>query len=72
VAERICRIKKDRLEHKYLFGSEYVQMDYCKLYPKEEKPSLLAYRPGRSPSWTPKPEAQDTASWWIGLPVVSD
>lgn len=40
VAERICQIKKDRLEHHYLFGSEYVQMDYCRLYPDEEKPSI--------------------------------
>jgi transposase len=40
MAERICQIKKDRVEHKYLFGSEYVQMDYCQLYPDEEKPSI--------------------------------
>lgn len=40
IAGRICQIKKDRLEHKYLFGSEYVQMDYCKLYPDEERPSI--------------------------------
>jgi len=40
VAERICRIKKNRLEHKYLFGSEYVQMDYCHLYPEQETPSI--------------------------------
>lgn len=40
VADRICRIKKSRLEHNYLFGSEYVQMDYCRLYPDAEKPSI--------------------------------
>jgi hypothetical protein len=40
VVEHICQIKKNRLDHKYLFGSEYVQMDYCHMYPDQEKPSI--------------------------------
>lgn len=40
VVQRICEIKKHRLADKYLFGSEYVQMDYCKQYPHEQPPSI--------------------------------
>ncbi len=41
IAERICAIKRNRIENKkYFVGSEYVQMDYAKQYPDEELPSI--------------------------------
>lgn len=40
VAARICELKRCRLDTKYLVGSEYVQMDYCKSYPEKEVPSV--------------------------------
>jgi hypothetical protein len=40
VFQRICDIKRDRLAHSYFVGCGYVQMDYCRLYPEQEKPSL--------------------------------
>jgi len=40
IAERICAIKRSRIEtNKYFLGSEYVQMDYTKRYPHEALPS---------------------------------
>lgn len=40
IAKRICRLKLHRVSEKYLVGSEYVQMDYCKNYPGQEVPSV--------------------------------
>jgi hypothetical protein len=40
VPERIRKLKKRRVEHCYLVGSPYVQMDYAKRYPKEPLPSV--------------------------------
>ena len=39
IADRIEIIKKDRIEHRYFNGSEYVQMDYAEQYPKALVPS---------------------------------
>lgn len=40
VAERICALKKARIDSKkYFVGSDYVQMDYGKAYPTEALPS---------------------------------
>lgn len=38
--ERICRIKRRRVAEGYLWGSEYVQMEYAQTYPAEAVPSL--------------------------------
>lgn len=41
MAERICVLKKARIEsNKYFVGSEYIQMDYAKAYPNEILPSI--------------------------------
>ena len=41
IAERICSIKRKRIENKnYFVGSEYVQMDYAKRYPENRLPSI--------------------------------
>lgn len=40
VTERICQLKRRRVNENYLVGSEYVQMDYCKTYSAEEVPSV--------------------------------
>jgi transposase InsO family protein len=40
VPERICQLKRRRVDDCYLVGSPYVQMDYAKGYPSETVPSL--------------------------------
>lgn len=41
IAERICTLKKERIDtKKYFVGSEYVQMDYAKTYPGESLPAV--------------------------------
>jgi hypothetical protein len=40
VAQRICSIKRHRIESNYFVGDEYVQMDYSNLYPMEVLPTL--------------------------------
>ena len=41
ITERICAIKRTRIEHKnYFVGSNYVQMDYAKQFPDQEPPSI--------------------------------
>lgn len=41
ITKRICKLKKTRLKNKsYFHGSEYIQMDYAKQYPKDTLPSL--------------------------------
>lgn len=40
VAERICQIKRRRIAEAYLWGSEYVQMEYRKTYPADLCPSI--------------------------------
>lgn len=38
--QRICELKKKRLEQKkYFVGSDYIQMDYAKIYPADPLPS---------------------------------
>lgn len=40
VAKKILRLKRRRVQDNYLVGSEYVQMDYAKAFPTEERPSV--------------------------------
>ncbi|EQD27067.1 hypothetical protein B2A_15380, partial [mine drainage metagenome] len=41
VRERVIALKQARIDRqKYFLGSPYVQMDYVKRYPKQERPSL--------------------------------
>jgi hypothetical protein len=41
IADRICMLKRQRIEqNKYFLGSEYVQMDYARLYPNQQLPSI--------------------------------
>jgi hypothetical protein len=40
VGNRICTIKRQRIQSKYFVGSEYVQMDYAKQYPGHQLPSV--------------------------------
>ena len=41
ISERICAIKRTRIENKnYFVGSNYVHMDYAKQFPDQEPPSV--------------------------------
>lgn len=40
IIERICTLKNQRIENNYFVGSQYVQMDYARVYPNDPLPSI--------------------------------
>jgi hypothetical protein len=74
VIERICRLKRHRIDENYLVGSEYVQMDYCKTYPTEKAPSVwfIANIVRKSGLQTRKPKSKRRGgSVYLLYPVMS-
>ncbi len=40
IEERICQLKRRRIDQNYFVGDDYVQMDYAQQHPSEQMPSL--------------------------------
>lgn len=74
VSKRICRLKRRRIRDNYLVGPEYVQMDYAKVFPGQEVPSVWyienVVRKAGLQTKKPKPKRRG-GSVYLLYPVVA-